>query len=56
MMVEEAFDATEEVETGVATVDAVIAIGIGLEFELNASLNELFCKFGGVLEVNIVVS
>ena len=55
MAVEETFDATEEVETGVAAVDAVVAVGVDLLLKLDAGLDHLLGEFGGVLIVNVVV-
>ena len=56
MLVEEILDAGEEVATGVTSEDAVVAVGVGLHFELDVCLCELFGKFGCVLEMHIVVS
>ena len=43
-------------ETSSTTIDAVIAIGIGLHVELVVVLDECFGEFSGVLEVNVVIS
>ena len=56
MLIEEILDTSEEVATGVATKDAVVAIGVGLHFELDVSLFELFGKFGCILEMHVIVS
>ena len=56
MLVEEILDAGEEMATGVATKDAVVAIGVGLHFELDVCLRELFGKFGCILEMHVIVS
>ena len=55
MAVEEVLDTGEEVMASAATVDAVIAIGIELLFELDAGLDELFAEFDCILEVHVVV-
>ena len=56
MFVEEILDAGEEVATGVTSENAVVAVGVGLHFELDIRLCELLGKFGCVLEMHIVVS
>lgn len=55
MAVEESFDSCEEMKACFAAVDAVVPVGVSLEFKLDTRLNKLFGKFGGVLEVDIVV-
>ena len=55
MTVEEAFDTRKEVKSCFTAINAMIAVGVGLKFELNACLNELFCKFCCILEVNVIV-
>ena len=40
MLVEEVFDASEEMSACVASENAVVSIGVGLHFELNVSLSE----------------
>ena len=55
MAVEESFDAGEEMEPCFAAVDAVVAVGVDLLFELDACLYHLLGELGGVLEVDVVV-
>ena len=45
----------EEVVSGVATVDAMVAIGVGQFTEILVGLNECFCVFRRIAEVNVVV-
>ncbi len=53
--VEEAGQAVVEVQTGVATVDAVVTVGVELHLEGLIQLYQLLGIFGAVLEVDVVV-
>lgn len=48
-------DACEEVQTRVATVDVVVAIGVDVHVELLVGLHQGFAVFVGIAHVHIVV-
>ena len=55
VLVEELFNACEEVLSCVSSADTVISVGVELHFELGSLLDELLNEFGGVLEMHVVI-
>ena len=55
MLVEEVFDASEEMSARVASENAVVTIGVELHLELCALLDELLNQFDCVLEMHVVI-
>ena len=55
MLHEVADEACVELEGGVATVDAVVAVGVDCHVELFVGLDKAFCQLVGVLYVYVVV-
>ena len=56
MIVEEVYALAEQMVTGVATIDAVIAIGIDQLAEVLVGLHQCLNIFSSVLVVHVVVS
>ena len=42
-------------QTGVASEDAMVAVGIDLHVELFAKLHEVFGIFRAILEMNVII-
>ena len=55
VLVEEVLDSSEEVHSCVSSIDAVVAVGIELHFELCVVLHQFLTELCRILEMHVVV-
>ena len=55
MSVQKVLNASDEMVAGIATINAMISVGVNLHIELVTRLHEGFGKLSRVLEVHVII-